>query len=129
MTETRNRYFVCSSPETNIVQGFYSVPSSAPVTNPDFHEITQDDYEHYLTQPGAIWKDGSLLAYTPPAPPLAEQAQDALSRIQAQIPSLFVMGQQFGEKTKAYISALNAIIDGIDTTSAALPAQPEKLTD
>ncbi|MDF7675099.1 hypothetical protein PT277_04575 [Acetobacteraceae bacterium ESL0709] len=60
---------------------------------------------------------------------LKAQAMSALAAIQSQAPMIVAMGENFGEKTKAYVKALNAIIDGTDTISSELPVKPEKLTD
>lgn len=76
-----------------------------------------------------ISEEGSITTSIPPQPPLRDQAQSAFSNIQSQAPMIVAMGESFGPQTQAYVKALQAIINGADTTSTALPTRPGELTD
>ncbi|MGY6769524.1 hypothetical protein [Komagataeibacter sp. NFXK3] len=73
---------------------------------------------------------GAIVSYTPPAVvvPLKTQAQNALT---AAASSTWQAYGMYGETTPAdvvtYLKALQAIANGTDTTSTALPAAPADL--
>ncbi|GBQ32312.1 hypothetical protein HLH34_04495 [Gluconacetobacter azotocaptans] len=60
---------------------------------------------------------------------LAQQAQAAMSIVNQQAALAAVMGQTFGPAMRAYVTALQVIVAGTDTTSAPLPAAPAAYTD
>lgn len=70
--------------------------------------------------------DGKLVDYTPPVTPvpLATQAASEMTWIQQQANLAAAMGEVFTADMKAYVVAVNAIANGTDTTSTALPTQP-----
>lgn len=57
-----------------------------------------------------------------------DQAIGALAQIQATAALTVAMGETFGTEMRAYVAAVQAIANGTDTTSAELPAAPEKAT-
>ncbi|GBQ08742.1 hypothetical protein [Saccharibacter floricola] len=123
------RYFVRINPETTIVQNFYSIPPGEAVEDPSFHEITCDDFEHFSKQSGAQWKNGTLSVYTPPPPPLTQQAQNALQIVQQKAAMITAMGETFGPKMRDYVKTLQNISDGSNNIDNTLPDAPEKITD
>ncbi|MCE0743327.1 hypothetical protein LWC05_05405 [Acetobacter sicerae] len=70
--------------------------------------------------------NGAIIDYTPPAPsiPIIDQAKAAMTWIQQQASLAGAMGQTFTADMKSYVQAIQAIINGTDTGSASLPAQP-----
>ena len=70
---------------------------------------------------GGAWVD-----YTPPlvVVPLKTQAVTAQAWVQQQANLAAAMGEVFTVDMKSYVLAINAIANGTDTTSTALPAQP-----
>ena len=68
-----------------------------------------------------IWQD-----YTAPAVliPMKTQAVTAQAWVQQQANLAAAMGEVFTVDMKSYVLAINAIANGTDTTSTALPAQP-----
>ncbi|MGS0648981.1 hypothetical protein ACU81Q_15290 [Komagataeibacter melomenusus] len=70
--------------------------------------------------------NGQLVDYTPPVVPvpLKTQAAAAQAWIMQQANLATAMGEVFTADMKAYVTAINAIAGGTDTTSTALPAQP-----
>ncbi|MFT8417503.1 MAG: hypothetical protein ABF636_01550 [Acetobacter sp.] len=69
---------------------------------------------------------GTLVVYSPPPTviPLKIQAATALAWVQQQANLAAAMGEVFTADMKAYVSAINALANGTDTTSKALPTQP-----
>lgn len=69
---------------------------------------------------------GALVSYTPPvvAVPLKTQAQRAQIWISQQAALAAAMGEVFTADMRAYVASINAIANGTDTTSTALPTQP-----
>ncbi|MBR0560021.1 hypothetical protein [Neokomagataea anthophila] len=69
---------------------------------------------------------GEVIPYIPLSPivPLHQQAQEALTLIQTQATMAYAMGSPFGTKMQAYVKAVQAIANGTDTTSTALPKAP-----
>ncbi|MDF7675078.1 hypothetical protein PT277_05175 [Acetobacteraceae bacterium ESL0709] len=126
------------APQPTSVTGWYDTWSLSSVAQvPPASEMIAmteeewNDQTNFRLPCGRGVQDGKIIDYqAPPAPvPLKDQAQSTLAFIQSQAPMIVAMGESFGEQTKAYIKALNAIIDGSDTTITELPAKPEKLTD
>lgn len=70
--------------------------------------------------------DGQIVPCPQPVytPPLKDQAGSARQRVQQQAAMVVAMGETFGPKMRAYVQALQAIINGTDTTSTALPTAP-----
>ncbi|CEF56153.1 hypothetical protein [Acetobacter ghanensis] len=131
---------------TNGSYGFFddalgSVPSGAV-------EVTDSDYRALLGaqncgaaivasssgQPQAVSEGGAgsvidlstvtaASSFTAPVS-LKTQATSAQAWIQQQANLAGAMGEVFTADMKAYVLAINAIANGTDTTSTALPAQP-----
>ena len=59
-----------------------------------------------------------------PAVSLVAAAQQALAAVDAVAIKCYKQGLPFPEQYRAYDAALTAIVDGVDTTSATLPASP-----
>ena len=57
-----------------------------------------------------------------------DQAIGALAQIQATAALTVAMGETFGTEMRAYVTALQAIADGSDTTSTTLPTAPKAVT-
>ncbi|MBS1082466.1 hypothetical protein [Gluconobacter kondonii] len=91
----------------------------------DMLALTQDQWNDRATGPQGV-KDDDLVDYTPPAPvvPLETQAQTELAWIASQASMAAAMGETFTDNMKAYVKAIQAIANGTDTTSTALPARP-----
>ena len=68
--------------------------------------------------------DGKIMPYTPPPPPLKQQARQAFQQVQQQAAMTSAMGETFGPGMQAYVRTLRAIISGTDTTSTTLPTAP-----
>ena len=70
--------------------------------------------------------NGAIIDYTPPAPsvPIIDQAKSAMAWIQQQASLAGAMGQTFTTDMKAYVSAIQGIISGADTSATTLPEQP-----
>ena len=106
--------------------GFYDdqiskVPSGAVA-------LSDADYATWLSGQGAmVWTAGALVAapvVSVAGPTLAAQAQAQLRTWGSKAAMLVAMGQAFSDAQKAYVTALQAIAAGTDTTSTALPAEP-----
>lgn len=67
---------------------------------------------------------GKIVPYTPPPPPLKQQAQQAFQAARLEFINLQMMGENFGPQMQAYMKSLAAIINGTDTTSTVLPTAP-----
>ncbi|MBS1080831.1 hypothetical protein [Gluconobacter kondonii] len=91
----------------------------------DMLALTQDQWNDRATGPQGV-KDDDLVDYTLPAPvvPLETQAQTELAWIASQASMAAAMGETFTDNMKAYVKAIQAIANGTDTTSTALPARP-----
>jgi len=91
----------------------------------DMLALTQDQWAARVTGPQGV-KDGALVDYTPPPPvvPLETQVQTELAWIASQASMAAAMGETFTDNMKAYVKAIQAIANGTDTTSTALPARP-----
>lgn len=79
-----------------------------------------------------VWDDATatLVDYTAPAVviPLAAQAASEISRwIQQQAAMAGAMGETFTDAMRAYVNAIKAIANGIDTTSTKLPDRPSDI--
>jgi len=57
------------------------------------------------------------------------QALAALVDLRAKAAMATAMGETFGEQTRNYVRAVQAIADGSDVKSIALPAAPASLSD
>lgn len=75
---------------------------------------------------GLAYDNDQIVPYTPyiHTPSLADQAAVAMQKVQQQAAMAFAMGQEFGPQMKSYVQALQAIINGSDTTSTTLPTAP-----
>ncbi|MDE7547899.1 hypothetical protein PY793_07850 [Acetobacter fabarum] len=72
-----------------------------------------------------ILVDGVIEHYTPPAITLAAQAATALSAARTAVYNNYgILNEATPDAWVAYLKALMAIANGIDTTSTALPSAP-----
>jgi len=69
-------------------------------------------------------KNGAIVAMTYRVP-LATQAQAELSWVNQQASLASSMGETFTNAMRAYVKAVQAIANGTDATSTALPARPD----
>ncbi|MCX5617105.1 hypothetical protein NQF86_00260 [Bombella sp. TMW 2.2543] len=68
--------------------------------------------------------NGTVIQRERPALPLKEQAASAIQQVHHQAALSTAMGQTFGPEMQNHVRKLQAILDGTDTTSTALPPQP-----
>ncbi len=90
--------------------------------------LTADQWSARLPTGQAV-QSGAIVAYTPAAPTLAQQAQSAMAWVNQQAALAAAMGQVFGSAMKTYVQTLQALIAGTDTTSAALPTRPSNYSE
>lgn len=128
------------------IVGWNAVSHPADSTVPEFspgdgyathlmEDMTQEKWDDLrFNQNGCggrlAYDDGKIVPYTPPihAPSLTNQAITAMEKVQQQAAMSFAMGQSFGSQMKSYVQALQAIINGSDTTSTTLPTAPADST-
>ncbi|NVN06072.1 hypothetical protein HW509_10795 [Asaia spathodeae] len=87
--------------------------------------LTTDQWAVRMTGPQGV-KDGALVDYTPPvvALPIKQQAQNEMAWISGQASMASAMGETFTADMKSYVKAVQAIANGTDTVSEALPPRP-----
>ncbi|WP_338331320.1 hypothetical protein [Acetobacter sp. LMG 32666] len=127
-----NRYYAqydTTAPQPTKVLGwldmdFYSDTTGFPPAS-ELLPLTAEQFAARTAGPYGV-SNGALVQYTPPAPvvPLTTQAQTAQAWVQQQASLAAAMGEVFTADMKAYVLAINAIANGTDTTSTALPTQP-----
>lgn len=90
--------------------------------------LTESHWDARMTGPQGV-QSGSLVDYTPkPAPiPLEIQANNELQWVSGQASMASAMGETFTDEMKSYVKAVQAIANGTDTTSAALPQRPDNI--
>ena len=59
---------------------------------------------------------------------IKDQAIGVMAQIQATAALTVAMGETFGTEMRAYVTAVQAIAEGTDTTSTSLPAAPSAAT-
>lgn len=109
----------------------FSVPATEPPLS-DLYSITASAYTDRQANPRQQTYDtvsGKLVDYVPPIVPqtLAEQASSEKAWILQQANLAAAMGQTFSAEMKAYVTAINAIAAGTDTTCTALPVRPDTI--
>ena len=87
--------------------------------------LTPAQWDARMTGPQG-GENGTLVAYTPPAPVISmkEQAASELSWIAAQASLATAMGETFTDSMRVYVKTIQTIASGTDTASASLPARP-----
>lgn len=91
-----------------------------PVTEQDWHNT-----QSFRSPAGRGVQDGKIIDYTPPPPPLAQQAQTQLKRAASTTWSLYGMyGESPTAAWQSYLQALRRIATGVDTTHTSLPVAP-----
>ena len=111
------------------VSGWYDTWDMGNVSNvppaSDMIALTEAQWEAHLPAGQGV-QAGAIVSYTPPAAvvPLKTQAASAQAWIIQQANLAAAMGEVFTADMKAYVLAIDAIANGTDTTSTALPAQP-----
>ncbi|NVN02236.1 MULTISPECIES: hypothetical protein [Asaia] len=95
----------------------------------DLFALTADQWAARMDGMSVLSKavvDGVWGDYVTPIPPvpLKTQANDALTWIASQASMASAMGETFTADMKSYVKAVQAIANGTDTTSTALPYRP-----
>lgn len=115
----------------NNADGTQQVTTEPPPADPRFTLIPLPDKDAAWWNNAARWQQswqvdekGNLTEAPPPVIPLKTQAQTAFQQARQQFTNLQMMGQTFGPQMQGYMRALNAIINGTDTTSTTLPTAP-----
>lgn len=129
MTDTTGRYF--ASYDTTIegiapVTGWFDIQGmSVPPDTSKMIALTDDQWTERLSIGQGV-QDGSIVPYTAPpaAGSLVTDANYAMSWVNQQAALAAAMGETFTKDMVAYVKALQAIINGTDTTSTELPAIP-----
>lgn len=108
--------------------GYSSLDGMPPLS--ELLPLSADFWQKHITEPqtSQAVQDGTIVAYTPPPPPLKDQANAAMQQIQQQASMVSAMGETFGPSMRDYVKALRAIINGSDTTSTTLPTAPTEPT-
>ena len=131
-TRYPERYYVSfdsASAQPTSVLGWFDMWDMSNLVNVPSQEnlvaITSEEWgARQLSGVGV--QEGKLVAYTPPVPKvsLPTQAQNELSWIYTQGNLAAASGKKFTDAMKVYVDAIQAIANGTDTTSTALPARP-----
>lgn len=122
------KYYASFNPELSPapIAGFYDASK-----NPDldythgFIEITEEQYKNRNEGLFAV-TDGVFGPYTPPpvVVSLKSRARAEQTWIYQQAALVSAMGETFTDEMKAYVKAIQAIANGTDKTSTALPTRP-----
>lgn len=116
-------YYAACDSQRNIL-GVYSV--TEPPISDNFIRISAEDYDKYLSNPYAkIDAAGNFVLLQPPEVPLATQAQNALNNVTINLYQEYgVLNQPTPTVWVDYITKLQNIANGTDTTSTTLPTPP-----
>ncbi|MBF0858401.1 hypothetical protein HKD24_04115 [Gluconobacter sp. LMG 31484] len=128
-TDYPARYYV-QSDSTGYITHWYdtwdmgnieSVPPAASLL-----AVTEDQWNDPTVHAalGVGVKNGAIVAMTYVVP-LATQAKEEMSWINQQASLASSMGETFTDAMRSYVKAIQAIANGSDTTSTALPARPD----
>lgn len=85
--------------------------------------MTDDEWAARPTVNPALC-NGAIIQGERPALPLKDQAASAMQQVHHQAALNFAMGRSFGPEMQSHVQKLQAILDGTDTTSTALPLPP-----
>ena len=115
--------------QPTIVTGWFDTWTLTTTANigsaADMVPLSSEAWNARASNPWGV-QSGQLVSYTPPPPviPLKDQATSELSWISTQASMASAMGETFTDPMKVYVKAIQAIANGTDTTSTALPARP-----
>lgn len=106
--------------EMGSLEGVPSAASMLPLSEAQWNDPTV----HAALGVGV--KNGAIVAMTYMVP-LATQAQAELSWVNQQASLASSMGETFTEAMRSYVKAVQAIANGTDAASVALPARPDPI--
>lgn len=103
------------------LSGLPSASEMTPVSEADWNDPTK--HLHC----GVAVKNGALVLVSVPAVPVATLATVELTWISQEASLAAAMGQTFTPDMRTYVAAIQAIANGTDMTSTALPARPTQI--
>lgn len=133
-TDYPNRYYASydkTASQPTAVTGWYDTWDMSSISNvpaaSDMIVVTESEWNDigFRVSIGKGVKGGVIVDYTPTITvSIKTQATNELTWISSEASLASAMGETFTDDMKTYVKAIQAIANGTDTTTTALPTRP-----